>query len=53
MNTYQSAEAPVKDAKSSLVIGDLDKAFYISVIIGTHHSVSVGVDLVDAAWCHL
>lgn len=53
MNTYQSAEAPIKDAKSSLVIGDLDKALYISVIIGTHHSVSVRVDLVDAAWCHL
>lgn len=53
METYQPAEATIKDAKSSLVIRDLNKALDISIIIGAHHSVSVGVDLVDAALCYL
>ena len=53
MQTYQPAEATVKDAESSLVIRNLHEALYISVVIGAHHSVGVGVDLVDASRCHL
>lgn len=48
-NTYQPAEAPIKDAKSSLVVGNLHKALDISIVIRAHHSVGVGVDLVDAS----
>lgn len=53
MNAYQSAEAPVKDAESPLVIRDLDEALYVTIVVGTHHPVGVRVDLVDAAWRHL
>ena len=53
MNTYQPAEATVKDAKPSLIVRNLHEALYISVVIGTHHSVRVRVDLVDASGCHL
>lgn len=52
-NAYQPAEAPIKDAESSLVIRDLDEALYITIVIGTHHPVGVRVDLVDATGCHL
>lgn len=53
MNSYQSAEASIKDAESSLVIWDLDKALYITIVVGTHHPVSVGVNLVNPARRHL
>lgn len=53
VHAYQSAEAPIKDAESPLVIRDLDEALYIAVVVGTHHPVGVWVDLVDAAWRHL
>lgn len=53
MNAYQPAEATIKDAESSLVIRDLHEAFYITVVVGTHHPVGLRVDLIDAARCHL
>lgn len=53
LHAYQSAEAPIKDAESPLVIRDLDEALYIAIVVGTHHPVGVRVDLVDAAWRHL
>lgn len=52
MNTYEPAEAAVEDAEPSLVVGDLDEALYIPIVVGTNHPVGVGVDLVDAARCH-
>lgn len=53
MNAYQSAEASIKDAESSLVIWDLYKTLYVTIVVGTHHPVSVGVNLVDATRGHL
>lgn len=52
MTAYQSAKAPIKDAESSLVIRDLDEALHVTIVVGTHHSVGVRVNLVDATWCH-
>lgn len=53
MNTYQPAEATVKNAKTSLVVRNLDETFNISIVIGAHDSVGVRVNLVYAAWGHL
>lgn len=53
MNAYQPTEASIKDAESSLVIRDLNKALYVTIVVGTHNPVSVGINLVDAAWRHL
>lgn len=50
--SYQPAEASVKDAEPSLVVGHLHKALYIAVIVGAHHPVGVRVDLVNATWCY-
>lgn len=53
MNAYQPAEAAVQDAEPPLVVGDLHKALYVAVVVGTHHPVGLRVDLVDAARRHL
>lgn len=50
---HQSAEASIQDAESSLVIGDLYKTLHVTIVVGTHHPVSLGVNLVDAARRHL
>ena len=53
MNADQSAEAAIKDAEAPLVIRNLDESLYITIVIGTNHSVCVRIDLVDSARCHL
>ncbi len=53
MSAYQSAEAPIQDAESPLVIRDLDETLYVTIVVGTHDTVGVWVNLVDAPRCHL